>query len=117
LKNCTGFTALITGAANLILNCCGLNFLEIGQKKPLQGMVDFYNCQLEPKVNKSRESFYILSAKSGISFTNCLFLSPEVDGVRKPELINNSGVIEINKAVRYNHLNSRVGNSVRDYYR
>src|SRR5699024_7426314 len=117
LRNCIGLTAMINGDANLVLNHCGVNFLTIGLKASLQGMIDLYNCQLRPKVDNSIELFYILPAKSGVSFTNCLFLSPEIEGTSRPELINNSGIIKINHTVRYNHLNSRICNSIRNYYK
>jgi hypothetical protein len=43
--------------------------------------------------------------------------APVVNGEEAPELVNNSGILELNGPVRYFHLNTALGNKVLDYCR
>lgn len=115
VKSCKHFTAIIAGAANLRLDHCNINRLTVDQK--WLGSLEFNSCILKPVVKEDNAPYFVLSLKSGVSFTNCLFLSPVINGNIRPEFFDNAGIITINKRVRYNHLNSRLGNTVLAYYK
>lgn len=117
VSDCNGFTAFLAGAANMFLDHCNLNYLTAGLEKHLVGTIEFDSCLLQPVVNNISTEFYNLAASSGINFTNCLFLPPVIDGESKPELVNSSGIIKINKLVRFNHLNSRISHSILQYFK
>ncbi len=115
VKECNHFSAVIAGSANVRLDHCNINHLVAGQAKPLDGGIELNSCVLQPIVQEDRPPYFILSMKSGVSFINCLFLSPIIKGEIRPELIDNTGVIAINKSVRYNHLNTRLGGAILAY--
>jgi len=60
---------------------------------------------------------YTLESSLGTRFTNCTVHAPIVNGRANPELVNRSGIVEINKSVRHYHLNTALGNDVVEYYR
>lgn len=114
--NCDNFIGTLNGAANIRMDHCNIQRMEVGLVAALEGGVAMQDCSLKPVIMETdKPPFFRLSAKSAVNFTNCLFLSPEVGGVSRPDLFNGSGIIEINKMVRYNHLNSRISNIVREY--
>ena len=43
--------------------------------------------------------------------------APQVDGAMRPDLTDLSGFIRINKEVRFNHINTRLGNEILTYYK
>ncbi|MBC7759252.1 MAG: hypothetical protein H7069_10370, partial [Phormidesmis sp. FL-bin-119] len=51
------------------------------------------------------------------SLTNCVVYAPRVDGTPRPELIDKLGFILVNKAVYYNHLNTRLGNDILSFHK
>ncbi len=105
--NCHHFSAALAGTASLRIERSETGALQSN----LQGALSLSDCRLKPVV-KENAPLYQLAASSGISFTNCTVHAPVVDGVVKPAMVNAYGFIQLNKTLRFNHLNTRVGKEV-----
>ena len=81
------------------------------------GSLTFTNCKFEPLVKDNARAFYLLGAELGTSFINCMVFSPQVEGKARPDLVDKVGFLQINKAVHYNHINTRLGNDILNYYK
>ncbi|HEY0667289.1 MAG TPA: hypothetical protein VGD22_03875 [Sphingobacteriaceae bacterium] len=82
--------------------------------KELPGALTFSNCKFEALINKNGPSF-LLDSELGTSFTNCVVYAPVEANISRPELIDRVGFLTINKAVLYNHINTRLGNDIIKY--
>ena len=105
--NCHRFSASLAGTASLRIERSETGALQ----SALQGELSLSDCRLKPVV-KGNAPLYQLAASSGISFTNCTVHAPVIDGVVKPAMVNDYGFIRLNKTLRFNHLNTRVGKEV-----
>ncbi len=83
----------------------------------LRGELVFQDCRFQPNVQTLPGDLYTLDSSLGTRFTNCRVHAPIVNGKANPELVNRIGFLEINKVVRYYHLNTALGNSIVDHYR
>lgn len=108
ITNCHYITAEMAGSASLRIERSQVGTL----KAALRGELSLSDCKLRPVTKGGEPSFYSLSADAGTSFTNCILHAPLVDGVAKPALIDRYGFIQINKRLRFNHLNTRLGQEV-----
>lgn len=103
LGNCT---------ASAFFERCTLNTITaLG----LRGGLVFDTCLFQPNVRESKDDFYTIASSLGTRLTNCTVLTPIVKGKASPELISRSGILEINGAVRYSHLNTALGNGIVDH--
>lgn len=83
----------------------------------MPGRFDFSNCLFRPAAPSAEKVFYALESELGTSFTNCTFHAPIINGNIQPELFDLNGCVEVNKVVKYNHLNTQLGNDVINYYK
>ena len=65
----------------------------------------------------SEQPFFRLDTELGTSFVNCLVHAPAVEDVPRPDLVDRLGFLVLNKAVSYNHLNTRLGRDILNYCR
>jgi len=100
--------------ANIFLDRCSINTVNAPD---LQGELVFRDCRFQPNVQKVQGNFYTLDSTLGTRFTNCTVHAPVVAGKVNPELVNITGIVQINKSVEHYHLNTMLGNRVVDYYR
>ena len=103
---------LLNCAANLFLERCTVNTVNANN---LQGELNFSNCRLQPNVREVNAVFYQVVSKFGTRFTNCTIHAPVIDGKLAPDLIGNTGFLEINKSIRHYHLNTALGAEVLKY--
>src|SRR5690606_22830305 len=61
--------------------------------------------------------FYSLASELGTSFINCIIHAPQVNGSFFPELTDRYDFIQINRKLRFNHLNTRLGKDLIQYYK
>jgi hypothetical protein len=118
LLNCKNVVANLGGnVADLSLERCSVVAITGNEKGALPGRFSFSDCSFRPAVKEGKKDFYVLSSILGTSFTNCTLHAPKINGTVKPELTDLNGFVHINKLVRYNHLNTRLGNDVINYYK
>lgn len=95
---------------------CSLSGITGHESGTMPGSFTFTACIFRPAARNDKKTFYKLAASLGTSFTNCIIHAPEINGTSKPELDNCYGFLQLNKLVRYNHLNTRLGNEIINYY-
>lgn len=90
-------------------------------RQPVAGLLpgraglSFTDCRFRPETASREQPFYELFAGLGVSFTNCIIHIPGLNGIPAPALLDRFGFVQLNKTVRYNHLNTRLGNDVLRY--
>lgn len=95
---------------------CSVSGITGNEKGTMPGSFTFTACVFKPAANHDKKTFYTLAASLGTSFTNCIIHAPEINGISKPEFDDCYGFLQLNKRVRYNHLNTRLGNEILNYY-
>ena len=100
--------------AGAFFDRCSLNTVTTPN---LRGELVFRDCRFQSNVQEVQGDFYTIKSTLGTRFTNCTVHAPIVGGAEKPELVNRSGFLEINKTVRHYHLNTALGNRIVDHYR
>jgi hypothetical protein len=83
----------------------------------LPASLTFINCKFEAMVTDKDGDFYLLGTEIGTSFINCIIFSPRLDAKARPDLVDKLGFLKINKAVHYNHINTRLGTDILSYYK
>ncbi|MFW6157152.1 MAG: hypothetical protein ACOC7J_07515, partial [Armatimonadota bacterium] len=85
----------------------------------LRGELSFSDSRFQPHVQEAgdEEDFYALEGTLGTRLTNCTVHAPVINGEPRPELVDRTGFVELNGAVRHYHLNTALGNHVLDYCR
>jgi hypothetical protein len=83
----------------------------------MPGRFAFSNCIFRPSAPAAEKAFYLLESELGTSFTNCTLHAPVIKGTVQPERTDLNGFVEINKIVKYNHLNTQLGNEIINYYK
>ncbi|HEY0669419.1 MAG TPA: hypothetical protein VGD22_14635 [Sphingobacteriaceae bacterium] len=96
---------------------CSITRLIGKTRVQMPGRFTFSNCYFQPASKTIEDIIFALSTELGTSFTNCTIHSPRINGVLKPELLNRLDFIQINKVVRFNHLNTLLGRDIINYYR
>ncbi len=82
----------------------------------LRGELVFRDCRFQPNVQAIKGNLYQLESTLGTRFTNCTIHAPIVNGKVNPDLVNRSGIVEINESVLHYHLNTALGNGILDHY-
>ena len=117
ISRCNEFAGHIGGnIADLSIEQCKVVRLTGSNTGLMPGTFNFNNCKFEPAV-KSNDSklFYFLGTELGTSFINCIIYAPSVDNVSRPDLTDKIDFVQLNKAVRYNHINTRLGKDILNY--
>lgn len=89
--------------------------VKLGGQDPFDGEIQFANCRFEPEVFDEGVDIFRLEASHGASFTNCRWHMPRQHGKEVGAWLNRTGVFVLNQSVRFNHINSRLGNDVLSY--
>jgi hypothetical protein len=114
-KECHGLVALFEGnTADLQFENCSISQLKAAPQGPFPGSIRFQNCTFKPNLAVAKVP-YALSATLGTSFTNCLVHLPVMKGERRGDLLPQLDFITLNKTVKYNHLNTRLGHDILQY--
>ncbi len=105
-----------------LINCAASVSVEGGTVNTItasnfRGDIALNDCRLQPEVQAEGDTFYALDSTLGTRLTNCTVHAPMVAGKPRPELADRTGVLEMNRSVRYYHLNTGLGNEVVKYFR
>lgn len=118
VSQCGTFAAdLGAGIADVVVEDCKITNFTGSGSGVMPGSLTFMHCRFEANVKETEEVFYKLSAELGTGFINCTLLSPQVAGQAQPGMIDRSGIVQINKSVKYNHINTRLGNDLLRYFK
>lgn len=114
-RRCSGVSAWLGDSiASASFEDCSLNVVTA---PGLRGGLSFAGCRFQPELQEVDADIYALDSALGTRFTNCTVHAPVVGGEVRPELVDRTGFVEINGAVRHYHLNTALGNRVLDYCR
>jgi len=115
-RNCENISAYLrSGIADVSFERCSIDRLVAADAKPFKGSLAFDNCVFAPNVTDEKNPFFAVDAELGTSFTNSTLHAPSVAGKPRPELADQSGIIQLNKTVRHYHLNTKLGNDILQY--
>jgi len=115
--DCKNVSTSFSGqVANADFERCSLALISGGEKGPLKGRFSFSNCLFSPSGKDDRKVFYSISSELGTSLTNCTVHAPKINGVVRPELTDLNGFVVLNKKVKYNQLNTQLGNEIIRYW-
>ncbi|TZF81451.1 hypothetical protein FW774_17980 [Pedobacter sp. BS3] len=118
IRDCKGLNADFGGnIAAISIEHCSVSRLTGSLKNEMPGRLTFASCLFQPVIKDANTIFYSLSASLGTFFTNCTLHAPVVSGVLKPELADHIGFVQVNKKVRFNHLNTILGRDLLNYYK
>lgn len=106
IVNCHHVSAKINAVADLRVERSEVNGLRLA----LKGSVALADCRL-----RAGEQGMDVKAEGGAGFTNCTLYAPEMHGEAHPELTDRYGFVQLNKTVRFNHLNTRLGADIIAY--
>ncbi|MGM0486203.1 MAG: hypothetical protein ACQESR_05510 [Planctomycetota bacterium] len=98
-------------------HCIASAFFERGSVNTvvapgLRGELVFNGCRFRPDVRQAPADLYAVESTLGTRFTNCTVHAPVINGQADPEMVNRTGFLEINGAVRHYHLNTGLGNEI-----
>ncbi|NQV32026.1 MAG: hypothetical protein HQ515_04990 [Phycisphaeraceae bacterium] len=99
--------------ANVFFDRCSLNTVTA---PGLRGELVFRDCRFQPNVQAVKGDLYTVESTLGTRFTNCTIHAPVIGGKVIPDGVNRTGIVEINRSVRYFHLNTALGNRILDHY-
>ncbi|MGV3504456.1 MAG: hypothetical protein ACO1O1_12155 [Adhaeribacter sp.] len=116
-NGCKNLVADLGGqVAQVLFEHCSVSGLVASRQGQMPGSLSFFNCVFQPLVHRAAPPFYALSSELGTSFINCTLHGPKVAGQRRPELAGQYAIFQVNKSLRFNHLNTRLGKDVLAYY-
>lgn len=102
---------------NVLIENSNINRFNVSSEKAFQGEISFLNCKFLPVIDEGQTKPFQLLAELGTSFINCVFHLPRTNRKINPEALSLVDFIEFNKSVSYNHINSRLGNDILNYYK
>src|SRR5690606_21359940 len=91
--------------------------LLCSDKRELRGSLTFQDCLFQPVAEEEAAPFYSFATSLGTSFTNCVLHAPLVKGQRRYDLVDHFGFVVINRCLKYNHINTRIGRDISEHYR
>lgn len=100
--------------ASAFFERCGITAV---QAPGLRGELVFDTCRFQPDAREVPAVFYLLKSGLGTRFTNCTLHAPIINGKARPDLIDRTGIVEIDKAVQHAHLNTALGNDIVDHFK
>lgn len=103
-------------------NCVASAFFErcsinAAHAPDLRGELAFTACRFQPELQNLEGDIYALDSTLGTRFTNCTVHAPFVGGEAKPDLVDRTGFLAINGAVKHSHLNTALSNDILDHCR
>lgn len=118
ITRCNDLTAHLGGnIAEVIIDQCRVARLTGDNKNSMPGALTFDNCIFHAVVTESASQLFMLRTILGTSLINCMIYAPEVDNTSRPDLTDRLGFIRINKEVHFNHINTRLGSDILNYYK
>ena len=102
------------GSGILRFDNCSVQTIEKDAGE-FKGRISFNGCEFDPSKKEGTKVCYDLDSELGVSFSNCIVYMPKVKGVAASEGLNKIGFLKLNKQVRFNHSNTRLGNDIVEY--
>ncbi|WP_017260060.1 hypothetical protein [Pedobacter arcticus] len=85
---------------------CSISNLLLGEGNSYHGSLIFKECKFVPA---SDQVSFNLGATLGTTFVNCILMLPKTMGDSKANPLKTYSFIQLNKSVKYNHTNTRLG--------
>lgn len=104
------------GIADVYIRRSVLNGLAASSERTMRGRMVLEQCDLRADAREDGNDFFALSSELGTYFVNCTIHSPVVDGVRRPDLLERYGFIDINHRLQYHHLNTSLSRELVEAY-
>ena len=118
ISRCNNLTAHLGGnITEVTFDQCRIARLTGDNKNSMPGALTFNNCIFQATVTDSESQFFMLGTVLGTSFINCVIYAPQVDNTTRADLTDRLGFIKINKEVHFNHINTRLGSDILNYYK
>ncbi|MEX2235130.1 MAG: hypothetical protein WD824_23405 [Cyclobacteriaceae bacterium] len=118
ITRCNDLTAFFGGnIAEVIFDQCRIARLTGDHKDAMPGALTFNSCKFEAEGTNPVSQFFTVGTTLGTSFINCVIYAPQVDNTARPDLTDLLGFIRINKEVHFNHINTRLGSDILNYYK
>lgn len=102
------------GSGNLRFDNCSVQTIEKDTGE-FKGRLSFNGCEFDPSINEGLNVCFDLDSELGVSFTDCIVYMPRARGLAVSEGLNKIGFLKLNKQVRFNHSNTRLGNDIIQY--
>lgn len=116
IARCNDLAAHFGGnAAEVVFDQCSIARLIGDDKDSMPGALTFNSCKFGADAAGQVSQFFWLGTTLGTSFVNCIVYAPQVDQLARPDLTDLLGFIRINKEVRFNHINTRLGRDILGY--
>lgn len=117
VNDCNGFVGVLAGCvAEIKLVHSSVRRLVCSGVEEMDGSLTFQDCAFHP-LSEEEGVFYALNASLGTSFVNCIVHVPIVGGRRRYDLLGDFGFFAINKYLKYNHLNTKIGRDILNHYK
>lgn len=109
-KDCENLICDLNGnSAEIEFENCVINDVRLSSDDRYKGSVLFKYCKFKPYSSKVSVGF---GALLGTSFVNCILMLPEQAGSSATNPLSVYKFMEINKSVKYNHVNTRLAQDV-----
>ncbi|WP_257668315.1 hypothetical protein [Parapedobacter tibetensis] len=116
IHDCQNFVGVFNGCiARLVINHTTVAALHCTGTDGMSGSVSFQDCAFLPVFEVEKPDFYRLATTLGTSFVNCMVHVPKIGGALRPDLLSGFDFIAINKFLKYNHVNTRLGRDLIKY--
>lgn len=102
------------GSGNLRFDNCSVQTIEKDAAE-FKGRLSFNGCEFDPSINEGVNVCYDLDSELGISFSDCIVYMPRAKDKAASDSLNKIGFLKLNKQVRFNHSNTRLGNDIIQY--
>jgi hypothetical protein len=113
IARCNEFSAHLGGnVVEMSADHCKVVRFTGSENGLMPGSLSFTNCKFEAVATDTGKPLFMVGAELGTNFTNCVVYAPRLNNVVRPDLVDRIGFIQLNKAVHYCHLNSRLGNDI-----
>jgi hypothetical protein len=115
IQDCNNLRAYLgKGSGNLKFENCTIQTIEKDAGE-FSGRLSFTGCEFEPLIDDQSKISYDLDSELGVSFTDCIVYLPKVKDQPSSEQLDKIGFLKLNKQVRFNHSNTRLGNDIIQY--
>ena len=112
IQDCNNLRAYLgRGSGNLKFENCTIQTIEKDNPE-FSGRLSFSDCEFEPSIDDQSKISYNLDSELGVSFTDCIVYFPKFKGQTPLEQLDKIGFLKLNKQVRFNHSNTRLGNDI-----
>lgn len=115
IQDCNNMRAFLgKGTASVKFENCTVQTIEKDAEE-FSGRLSFSGCEFDPLIDDQPKICYDLDSELGVSFTDCIVYLPKVKDQPSSDHLDKIGFLKLNKQVRFNHSNTRLGNDIIQY--